>query len=423
MIDIELIRNEPEKVKAGITAKGSKVNLDLVIELDGRYRGKQVEVDALRAERNALSIEESKSRGAELKHRLGVLEKEFNEIGGQLKELLHTIPNLPSDDTPVGPDETSNRVIRSVGDKPNFDFIPKPHWELGEELDLIDSVRAAKISGSRFIYLKGRLALLEFALMQYALSILTDPRKIGEIIESTNLSISASPFVPVIPPVFIKPEVMQKMGRLEPKEERYYIPSDDLYLVGSAEHTLGPLHMDEIFSEKDLPRRYIGFSTAFRREAGTYGRDTRGMLRLHQFNKLEMESFCLPENSLVEQDFFVAIQEYLTQSLGLPYQVVMISTGDMGGPDARQIDIETWMPGQNAYRETHTSDLMTDFQARRLNIRVNLEAGGKEFVHMNDATAFAGRTLAAILENYQQADGSILVPDALVSFCGFSEIK
>ena len=216
------------------------------------------------------------------------------------------------------------------------------------------------------------------------------------------------------------------MGRLTEadKEERYYLQQDDLYLVGSAEHTLGPLHMDETLPEEALPLRYLGFSTAFRREAGSYGKDMKGILRVHQFDKLEMESFTAPEDSLKEQNFFVAIQEYLMQGLELPYQVVAVCTGDMGKPDARQIDIETWLPGQEKYRETHSADLMQDFQARRLNIKVKRKDGKIEFAHMNDATAFAiGRTLIAILENYQQKDGSVKMPRVLQGYVGKKEIK
>ncbi|MDD5590278.1 MAG: serine--tRNA ligase, partial [Candidatus Portnoybacteria bacterium] len=263
-----------------------------------------------------------------------------------------------------------------------------------------------------------------FALIQYAYSVLTDEKILKEIIDSAKLEIEPKTFIPIIPPVFIKPEPFSGMARLEPKEERYYIPSDDLFLIGSAEHTLGAMHMEETFAEGDLPARYAGFSTAFRREAGSYGKDTKGILRVHQFDKLELESFSLPEKSKAEQDFIVAIQEYLMKSLDIPYRVVMICTGDMGAPDARQIDIEAWLPGQNQYRETHTSDSNTDYQSRRLNIRVKRTGGDVDFVHMNDATVFAvGRTLIAILENYQQKDGSVLIPEVLQKYAGFEKIQ
>jgi seryl-tRNA synthetase len=221
------------------------------------------------------------------------------------------------------------------------------------------------------------------------------------------------------------------MARIEPRDERYYLQSDDLYLIGSAEHTLGPLHMDETLPESALPARYVGFSTSFRREAGSYGKDTKGILRVHQFDKLEMESFTRPEDSRTEQDFIVAVQEHLVRSLEIPYRVMDICTGDMGGPDARQIDIEMWMPGspdahgkgKGVYRETHTSDLMTDYQARRLRTKVKKADGTAEYAHMNDATAFAiGRTLIAIIENYQTKKGTVLVPKVLQPYMGLREI-
>ena len=251
-------------------------------------------------------------------------------------------------------------------------------------------------------------------------------KELKKIADSVTKGYSVKPFIPIVPPVLVRPDVMTKMARLteQDKDERYYLPKDDLYLVGSAEHTLGPMHMDETFNEDDLPVRYLGFSTSFRRESGSYGQDTRGVLRVHQFDKIEMESFTLPEESTKEQDFIVAIQEKLVQALKISYQVVMISTGDMGNPDARQIDIECWMPGQGKYRETHTSDLMTDYQTRRLNTKVRRKDGRIEFAHTNDATAFAiGRTLIAILENYQQEDGSVKVPEVLQKYIGVEVIR
>jgi seryl-tRNA synthetase len=220
----------------------------------------------------------------------------------------------------------------------------------------------------------------------------------------------------------VKPNIYLKMGRLDPKEDKYHIENDDLYLIGSAEHSLGPIHMNKTLEESEFPIRYVGYSPAFRREAGSYGKDTKGILRMHQFEKMELETFCLPENSIPEQEFLVAIQEYFLQKLELPYQVVLICTGDMGKPDYRQIDIETWMPGQNTYRETHTADLTGNFQARRLNTKVKRADGKTELVHMNDATICAmGRTMIAILENYQQKDGSIKIPEVLKKYMGGKE--
>lgn len=428
MLDIKFIRNNIEKVREAI--KNKKVNLDLdkLLATDERRRHLLSESESLKAEQNKRSkgpqspvdLEELKA----LKEKIKLIESELKCVEEDYETLMMMVPNIPTEDTPVGKDESGNKVLRKWGKIKNFDFKPKEHWELGADLDLIDSERAAKVSGTRFAYLKRGLVLVEFALIQYGLSVLTDEKLLKKIIKKAGLDIKSTPFIPVVPPVLIKPDVMQKMARLEPKEERYHIPSDDLYLIGSAEHTLGPMHMDETFKEEDLPVRYVGFSTAFRREAGSYGKDMKGILRVHQFDKLEMESFCLSENSIKEQDFFVAIQEYFFQELNIPYQVVAICTGDMGGPDARQIDIEAWMPGQNRYRETHTADLMTDYQARRLGIKVK-RAGGTEFVHMNDATALAlSRTPIAIMENYQTKKGIIEIPKVLRKYMGgMKEIK
>lgn len=422
MLDIKYIRENKDAVKKNCELRNIQCDVDRLLELDEKRRKLIAEIGELKEKKNKIN-EKMKSgedkenlivKGKKIKEDLGKLDPEFEKIEKEWKEILYKVPNIISPDTPIGPDESGNKVIRQWGEIPKFDFQPKEHWELGKDLDIIDIERASKVSGSRFSYLKGEAALLEFALIQHAFSVLTDENILKEIIEKNKLGISSRPFVPVVPPVLIKPEPMQRMARLEPREERYHTPADDLYLVGSAEHTLGAMYMDETLTEDQFPIRYIGFSTAFRREAGSYGKDTKGILRVHQFDKLEMESFDLPEDSLKEQDFIVAIQEYLMQSLKLPYQVVAICTGDMGGPDYRQIDIETWMPGQNKYRETNTSDLTNDYQSRRLNTKVKRKDGKTEYVHMNDATAFAiGRTLIAIIENGQQADGSVAIPEVL----------
>lgn len=426
MLDIKFIRQNPDVVKDAVKKKRLDFDVDKLLAVDERRRHVMQEFEQLKAEQNKKSKDKLKSAQIEelklVKERIKVLKDELDLVEKEFNELLLKVPNIPSADTPLGSDENSNKVLRQIGKQPKFEFQPKEHWELGQRLDIIDTERAAKVSGARFAYMKGGLVLLEFALMQYGLAVLTNRKTLKNIIKKTKLNISDRPFIPVLPPVFIKPDVFQKMGRLEPKEERYYIAEVDLYLIGSAEHTLGSMHMAEVLSLDKLPLRYVGFSTAFRREAGSYGKDMKGILRVHQFDKLEMESFTIPEDSYKEQDFIVAIQEYMMQELELPYQVVAICAGDMGVPDARQIDIETWLPGQNKYRETHTSDLMTDYQSRRLGIKFKKD-DKSEFVHMNDATVFAGRTLIAILENYQQKDGSIKIPKVLQKYCGFDEIK
>lgn len=423
MLDIKVLRENPEKVKAAIATKNADPALvDRFLELDTAWRELTTEVESKRSDQKKLAAARDIEGGKKLKEEVRAMEEKISVLEKDREAVWLKIPNLPSEDTPVGKDESENKVIKTWGELPKFDFEPKDHVALGESLGLIDTETAGKVSGARFFYLKGDLVLLEFALIQHAMRTLTDPQIIKKIAKSVDPDLSDKPFIPVLPPVMIRPEVFQKMARLEPKEERYYIPSDDVFLIGSAEHTLGPLHMDESIPEADLPKRYIGFSTSFRREAGSYGKDTKGILRVHQFDKVEMESFSTPETSQREQDFFVAIQEYLVQSLNLPYQLVFCSTGDQGDPDARHIDVETWLPGQNKYRETHSADLMTDYQSRRLGTRVKKADGKTEYVHMNDATVFAGRTLIAILENYQTAEGKIRIPKVLQSYVGKKEI-
>ena len=420
MLDINFIRDNQELVTETARKKNKDpLKVGEVLTLDKKRRELLSQVQVLRTERNQVAKAKDFVRGKEIKVELGKIEPELREIEEQFQQALWEIPNIISEDTPEGKDETENVVIRKHGKPKNYDFEPKDHMELGEALDIIDTKTAAKVTGARFAYLKGDGAMLEIALLNFAISVLTNQKTLGKIASSVKKDHSDKTFSPVFPPVMIRPDIFDRMGRLKPEDDRFHIPSDDLYLIGSAEHTLGPIHMDQTLSEKDMPIRYVGFSTSFRREAGSYGKDTKGILRVHQFDKIEMESFTLPENSIDEQNFFVAIQEYLMQQLELPYQVVQICTGDIGGPDYRQIDIETWLPGQNKYRETHTSDLMTDYQSRRLNTKVHRKGGEKQLVHMNDATVFAiGRTIIAILENYQNEDGSITVPKVLQQYLG-----
>jgi len=420
MLDIKLLREEPEKVKSAIKLKGTDPKLvDNFLELDGGWKRITGELDDLRHEHKELSEERDIDAAKGVKEKIKIKEAELIGLEEGRLSAWMKIPNLSSDDTPVGKDEDSNKFLRSWGEPKKHGFPPKDHIELGEALGIIDVKKASEVSGSRFNYLKGGAALLEFALVQHGFRVLMDEKILKEIADKIKPGYNPKPFIPVVPPVFIKPTTYQKMARLEPTEERYYIPSDDIYLIGSAEHTLGPIHMDETLKESEMPVRYVGFSSAFRREAGSYGKDVRGILRVHQFDKLEMESFTLPEDSFTEQEFIVGIQEYLMQSLELPYQVIICSTGDQGGPDFRHLDIETWMPAQNKYRETHSADLMNDYQSRRLNTKVKRESGELQFVHMNDATAFAiGRMVIAIMENYQTKDGKIEVPKVLQEYVG-----
>lgn len=430
MLDIKFIRENKDIVKEGAKKKHIDVDIDNLLSVDKHRLELLSRVEFLRGEQNKVSVSMggtlTEVARAQLIEEMRLVKDELKEKEEELREtiaswqtLMLKIPNIPSVDTPDGPDETGNKVLRQWGEKPEFSFTPKEHFELGKALGIIDTETASEVASSRFAYLKGDLVLLQFALIQMCLEILTNKEKLTAIASSIGTSISSKEFIPVIPPVFIRPLVQVKMARYMAPEDHYFFPNDDLMLIGSAEHTLGSMHMNKIFEESELPIRYAGYSTAFRREAGTAGKDTNGILRQHQFDKLEMEVFSLPENGIQEQNFLVAIQEYILQTLKLPYQVVAICTGDMGFPDTRQIDIETWMPGQNKYRETHSSDLIGGFQSRRLNTRVRRKDGKIEPVHMNDATVIAlGRTLIAIIENYQQADGTIKIPEVLQKYLG-----
>ena len=420
MLDIKFVVDNRDIVEKAIRDKKTEpVNIGRLIALNDERKVLRTKSDEINAARNKAAKEQNIEEGKRLKQELSGIEAKLTDVEGELITLLKKIPNIPSADTPVGDSEDANRILRKWGDPPKFDFEPKPHWELGKALGLIDSEKAAEISGARFSYLKGDLVRMQFALLQFAFETLGNTDVLSKIAADAGVKIDITPFTPILPPVFMRTSVMDRMARLHPMDERYVFEKDELVLVGSAEHTIGPLHMDEIIDEKKLPIRYVGYSTAFRREAGAAGKDTRGILRQHQFDKIELETFVVPERSLEEQDFIVGIQEYLMRTLKLPHQVVLKCTMDQGAPNNRGIDIETWMPGQGTYRETHTSDLMTSYQSRRLNTRVRRADGKIEHVHMNDATVIAmGRTMIAIMENYQQADGTIRVPEVLEKHMG-----
>ncbi len=420
MLDIKFIKDNPDIVRAAITnKKGKPIDLDEVVKLSDERKSLAQKIDEINRKRNEAASARDIEAGKKLKEEHAALEGKHADVEKKLVTLLLKIPNIPSPDTPVGEDERANKVLRQVGEKRNFGFSPKQHFEIGEALGLLNNEKAGEVSGARFAYLMGDLALMQFALLNLALKILTDEDILKEIAARAGLKVSTRPFIPVVPPYMMRSAIMNRMARLDPIEERYYFEKDDLVLIGSAEHTLGPLHMDETLAETALPIRYVGYSPAFRREAGSYGKDTRGIIRVHHFDKVEMETFVRPEDGYLEQDFIVAIQEHLLALLDLPYQVAIISTGDMSFPDQRQIDLEIWMPGQGVYRETHSADYVGGFQARRLNTKIKRADGSTEPVHMNDATMVAmGRTLAAILENYQEADGSVRVPKALQGYVG-----
>jgi len=424
MLDLQFIRDNTDLVRLAMKNKNrDDIDLDRLLALAEERKTAAGVVSEINRKRNVAQQARDIEAGKTLKTELESAEEKYRAIEKELVALLVKLPNIPSPDTPIGPDESENKVLRQLGEKPVFDFEPKAHWDLGRELGIINSEKAAEVSGARFTYILGDLALMQFALVDLVFRTLTSRETLRNIIDGAGISVSDKPFVPAVVPVIVKKTVQIRMARYLTDEEHYIFPDDGVMLVGSAEHTLGALHMDEILKEDALPLRYVGYSTSFRREAGAAGKDTRGILRQHQFDKAEMETFCLPEDGYREQDFLVAIQEYLMRQLKLPYQVVSVCTGDMGFPDQRQMDIETWMPGQNSYRETNSADYVGGFQARRLQTRVKRADGTLEPVHMNDATAFAiGRTLIAIMENYQQADGSIAVPEVLQVYVGKDKI-
>jgi seryl-tRNA synthetase len=340
-----------------------------------------------------------------------------------LMNLLLKVPNIPFEDVPIWKDETENVILQKIWEIPEFDFKPKAHEEIWKNLGIINTERATEVAWSRFNYLIWDWAMLEYALANYAISVLTDRAIIENIIKEKWLNVSSKPFVPVIPPNFINPDVFLKMARLEPKEDRYFIESENLYLIWSGEHTLWPIHMNENLKEEDLPIRYFANTSCYRKEAWTYGKDMKWILRQHQFDKVEMLSYSTPDKSLDEHKLFMGIQEYLVKSLWLPYQQVLLCTWDMWTPNVRHVDIEVWLPSQDKYRETHSADYNTDYQSRRMNINTNVN-WIKQFVHMNDWTAYAlWRMIIAILENNQQEDWSVKIPEVLKWFMKKDKIE
>ncbi len=409
MLDIQFIRENTDKVKKGVAAKQLDPKIvDELLKVDEKRRKLIVEIEEIRAKRNKIASEgKASEEGKKVKEELKQKEPEFSKVEEEYRKALFEIPNPPAEDVKEGKDESEKEVIRKEGEPKKFDFEAKDHLALGEALGIIDVERATKISGPRFGYLKGDAVFLEFALVNLALETLT---KEG--------------FTPVIPSVLIKKEMMGGMGYLEHggEEDMYVFDKDGLVLVGTSEQSIGPMHANEVLDVKKLPVRYMGFSTCFRRESGSYGKDTRGILRVHQFDKVEMFSFTKPEDSDKEHEFLLGLEEKLLKALKIPYQVVKMCSGDLGGPAARKYDLEAWMPGQGKYREVTSTSNTTDFQARGLNIKYQ-DGDRLEYVHMLNGTAFAiGRTIIAILENYQQKDGSVEVPEVLRKWVGKDKI-
>jgi len=407
MLDINFIRENKDLVKKGTKDKGYDPKLvDQFLAVDKKRRDLIGKTETLRAERNKLGKDDI-TKGKKIKEELKKIEPELNKIETELKELLYQIPNLPAADVPFGKDESENVEIKKWGEPKKFTFLPKAHFELGESLDVIDTQRGSKVSGTRFGYLKNEAVVLEFALINLAFENLLKEN-----------------FIPVIPPAMISLESMKDMGYLEHggQENMYLLEKDKMVLVGTAEQSIGPMYKDETLSAKELPKRFIGFSSCFRREAGSYGKDTKGIFRVHQFNKVEMLSFTKPEDSDKEHEYLLSLEEKLMQQLALPYRVVKMCSGDLGHPAAKKYDIEAWFPSEKRYRETHSVSTCTDYQTRRLNMKFRTKDGKIEFTHLLNGTAFSERPILAILENYQQKDGSVEIPKVLQKYTGFKKI-
>ncbi len=432
MLDLKYIRENAQAVQENAKNKGYTVSVSELLERDDARRSLMKVVDDLRERRNQNASKMKGGRpeqsvideGKQIKAELSEHESELNELEAQVLTLQKAIPNMAAADVPLGATEDENVVAKTVGQPTEFSFTPRNHYQIAEQRGWIDKERAAKVAGSRFAYLQGDLVQLQFAIVQYVFALLSDPAKLAVIAERAGFEgVSTKPFLPTLPPFMIRTDLYDAMDRLEPRDDRYKLEGDDLWLQGSAEHVMGSMYAGEIIDEAQLPLRHVGYATSFRREAGTYGKDMEGILRMHQFDKLELESFTTGDAGLTEHLFFVAIQEYLLASLNLPYQVVQKCTADIGKPNARGIDMETWLPGQDKYRETHTADYMTDYQTRRLQTRVRRESGELELAHTNDATAFAlGRIMIAIIENNQQEDGTVVVPEVLRAYLGGREV-
>jgi seryl-tRNA synthetase len=417
MIDLKLLRDDLDAVKAAYEKRGGVDGLDRVVELDGRRRALLAEVETLRAEQNkaskAIGQASPEDRPAaiaaakEMSDRLAALEPELDAATAAVDEAASYLPNLPHESVPAGLTEDDNVVEREVGDKPDFDFEPRDHVELGEMLGLFDAERAAKTSGSRFVYLTGAGVILELALVRFAIDFLVDRG-----------------FTPVVPPVLVRRHAMYGTGFFPADEHEFYsFERDELYLTGTSEVAIAAMHSDEILDEGALPLRYAGFSPCFRREAGSYGKDTKGLIRVHQFDKVEQFSFADPADSWDEYAAIRANEERILMALEIPYRVVVMCAGDLGSSAAKKVDHEAWLPGAKRYLEVTSATNATDYQARRLGIRFRSK-GGTRLVHTLNGTACAvGRTLVALLENHQTGDGSVAIPEALRPYTGFAELK
>lgn len=414
MIDPRLLRESPDLIRDSLRRRGSTIDLDALIALEASVRAKRQQAEGLRARQKEAgrliatlagaekeaAIEDVAELAAAVKETIS----EADRLAAEFEKGLLDVPNLVAPDAAEGQTEADSLEIKKVG-SPRTDGLD--HATLGEQLDIIDTSRGAKVSGSRFGYIKGKGALLEFSLVRWAMDHLV-----------------ASGFTPMIPPVLVREEALEGTGFFpEAREQVYEVPKDELFLVGTSEVPLAAYHGDEILEAGTLPVRYAGFSTCFRREAGTYGKDTAGIFRVHQFDKVEMFVFTTPEASVEEHERLLAIEEALVRELEIPYRVVNIAAGDLGASAAKKYDIEAWFPGEQAYREITSCSNTTDYQARRLKVRMKTEEGNQVLHTLNGTACAVGRTIIAILENHQRPDGSVQIPEALRRYTGFDLIE
>lgn len=416
MLDIKFIRENPSKVQKAAKDKGIDVNVDHILGIDTKYRELSLSVQKLREERNAnvsqikgKPTEDQIKKGQEIKEKIEKLEPALKAVEEELREWLLRVPNPAADDVPIGKDESGNREVRKEGNIPKFSFTPKSHEELALALDLYDSKRAVKIAGVRAFFLKNDLVLLEQAVLNFALDFMIQQE-----------------FTPMTVPWMVNKEALWGTGYFPWGIEDHYTTQDGQGLIGTSEVSLTAYYQDEVLNEKDLPIKLVGISPCFRREVGSYGKDTKGFIRVHQFNKIEQVVLTVADENVTREwhEKMLGFSEEVLKALKLPYHVLLMCTGDMGAGQRKKYDIETWFPSQNAYRETHSASYFNDFQARRLNMKYRTKTGETQYVYtLNNTVIATPRILAAILENYQNADGSINIPGVLQKYIGKKVIK
>lgn len=411
MIDIKLLRQDPKLFEKAIADKQMSLDVRHILEIDAKNQELARKVQTLREERNLLTSgikgkpsEEQVAKGKELKEQLEKEEAALRAVEEELKEWLYKIPNPPADDVPIGKNESGNREVKKVGDIPHFDFTPKSHEELALGVDGVDFKRAVKIAGTRAYMLRGDFVLLEQAILRFALDLMIEEG-----------------FTPMTVPWMVNEEAMWGTGYFPWGIEDHYKTQDGQALIGTAEVPVTAYFQDEVLEEKDLPIKMVGISPCFRREVGSYGKDTKGFIRVHQFNKVEQVVLTIADEEETRKwhEKMLGYSETLLQKLGLAYHVLLMCTGDMGAGQRKKYDIETWFPSQDTYRETHSASYFNDFQARRLNMRYRAKDGSMKYVYtLNNTVAATPRLLAAVIENYQQADGSIRIPEVLRAYMG-----